>query len=209
MRPRRAPSRSRKAGASIATRRFGEAPTDTHVDRFATPIDRDPATVPLGERVALLLEAEKRVHVGAAHRRRTRLDRSVATRERVLQLRSVPRSSRRSIRPAAASRRWRSVTATRRTARFPATSGSIRPAAGRSSRKRSCARTRSASARKPSRCFTRRSVRAARSTSSWAARRSRCRSTSRAGMPPSSTASWAGKRTSPARVFSSLPSSAS
>jgi TldD protein len=53
-----------KAGASVATRRFGEAPTDHYVDRFATPIERDPSEVPLGERVALLLDAEKGVHVG-------------------------------------------------------------------------------------------------------------------------------------------------
>ena len=53
-----------KAGASVATRRFGEAPTHNYVDRFATPVDKDPADIPLGKRVELLLEAEKGVHVG-------------------------------------------------------------------------------------------------------------------------------------------------
>jgi TldD protein len=49
-----------RAGASIARRRFGEAPAKAYVDRYATPMLRDPATVPLGARVALLLEAAKR-----------------------------------------------------------------------------------------------------------------------------------------------------
>jgi len=40
-----------RAGASIATRRFGEAPADAYVDAYATPFERDPASVPLGERV--------------------------------------------------------------------------------------------------------------------------------------------------------------
>ncbi|MEO6990400.1 MAG: TldD/PmbA family protein [Candidatus Baltobacteraceae bacterium] len=52
-----------RAGAAVATHRFAEAPTDTYVDRFATPMERDPAAVPLGERVALLLEAERALHV--------------------------------------------------------------------------------------------------------------------------------------------------
>src|SRR5471032_333888 len=51
-----------RAGASIAAHRIGEAPTDAYVDTFATPVQRDPATVPMGERVALLLDAERALH---------------------------------------------------------------------------------------------------------------------------------------------------
>ena len=50
-----------RASASIARRRVGEAPPKAYVDRFATPLARDPQTIPLGDRVALLLEAEKAV----------------------------------------------------------------------------------------------------------------------------------------------------
>ena len=61
-----------KAGASVAARRFAAAPLDRYVDAYATPVERDPDAVPLGERVALLLEAERslratpRVNVGRA-----------------------------------------------------------------------------------------------------------------------------------------------
>jgi len=48
-----------RAGASIARRRFGEAPARAYVDGYRTPMQRDPATIPLGDRVALLLEAAK------------------------------------------------------------------------------------------------------------------------------------------------------
>ena len=51
-----------RAAAAIAVRRIGEAPTDCYVDTFATPVDRDPIDIPLGERVALLLDAEKLLH---------------------------------------------------------------------------------------------------------------------------------------------------
>jgi len=51
-----------QAGAAVATRRFAEAPTESYVDRYATPIERAPSDVPLGERVALLLEAERALH---------------------------------------------------------------------------------------------------------------------------------------------------
>jgi TldD protein len=51
-----------KAGAAIAKRRFAEAPTERYVDRYETPIERAPLDVPLGERVALLLSAEKSLH---------------------------------------------------------------------------------------------------------------------------------------------------
>lgn len=54
-----------RASASIARRRMGEPPSKAYTDTFATPVVRDPSTVPLGERVALLLEAEKRLHVDA------------------------------------------------------------------------------------------------------------------------------------------------
>ncbi|HET9392365.1 MAG TPA: TldD/PmbA family protein [Candidatus Rubrimentiphilum sp.] len=52
-----------KAGAAIARHRFGAAPLRAYVDSFATPMERDPEDVPLGERVALLLRAEKALHV--------------------------------------------------------------------------------------------------------------------------------------------------
>ena len=52
-----------KAGAAIARHRFGAAPPRAYKDTFATPVVRDPADVPLGERVALLLNAEKALHV--------------------------------------------------------------------------------------------------------------------------------------------------
>lgn len=51
-----------KAGASIGTRRLGEPPPKAYRDTFTTPMQRDPETVPLGERVALLLRAEKALH---------------------------------------------------------------------------------------------------------------------------------------------------
>jgi TldD protein len=51
-----------RAGASAGTKRIGTIPTDVYVDHYATPLERDPATVPLGERVALLLEAERALH---------------------------------------------------------------------------------------------------------------------------------------------------
>ena len=52
-----------KAGSAIARHRFGAAPPRAYVDSFATPVVRDPADIPLGDRVALLLEAEKGLHV--------------------------------------------------------------------------------------------------------------------------------------------------
>jgi TldD protein len=57
-----------RAGAAVATRRFAEAPADRYVDSYATPLERDPATVPLGERVALLLAAERALHAAPAVR---------------------------------------------------------------------------------------------------------------------------------------------
>ncbi len=61
-----------KASAAVARRPVGQAPSDRYVDSYRTPLARDPASVPLGERVALLLEAERlvraapRVRVGSA-----------------------------------------------------------------------------------------------------------------------------------------------
>jgi TldD protein len=55
-----------RAGAAIARRRFGTAPAKAYVQTFATPLRRDPKDVPLGERVALLLDAERRLHVSNA-----------------------------------------------------------------------------------------------------------------------------------------------
>jgi TldD protein len=51
-----------KAGAAIATKRFAQAPTDRYRDTYATPLVRDPQNVPLSERVALLLGAERALH---------------------------------------------------------------------------------------------------------------------------------------------------
>jgi len=53
-----------RAAAAIARTPLGAPPPRAYVDAFATPMDRDPADVPLGERVALLLEAERLLHVG-------------------------------------------------------------------------------------------------------------------------------------------------
>lgn len=50
-----------KASASIARRRVGEAPSQTHRDVYATPVIIDPHSISLGDRVALLLAAEKAV----------------------------------------------------------------------------------------------------------------------------------------------------
>jgi TldD protein len=52
-----------KAGARVAERRFAEAPGETYVDTYVTPVERDPDDVPLGERVALLLDVERALHV--------------------------------------------------------------------------------------------------------------------------------------------------
>ena len=54
-----------KAAASIGRWPLGAPPAHAYVDTFKTPMHRDPASVPLGERVALLLEAEKLLHVGS------------------------------------------------------------------------------------------------------------------------------------------------
>ncbi len=51
-----------QAGAAVAARRFGEAPREHYVARYATPIERAPSDVPLGERVAHLLEVERLLH---------------------------------------------------------------------------------------------------------------------------------------------------
>lgn len=50
-----------QASAAVARRRIGAAPTRSYVDEFETPVRREPAEVPLGERVALLLEAERQM----------------------------------------------------------------------------------------------------------------------------------------------------
>jgi TldD protein len=52
-----------KASASIARRRVGDVPPHAYVDRYTTPMRTDPQSIPLGSRVALLLEAEKLLHV--------------------------------------------------------------------------------------------------------------------------------------------------
>ena len=51
-----------RAGAGASGKRIGTIPTDAYVDHFATPVERDPAGVTLGDRVALLLEAERGLH---------------------------------------------------------------------------------------------------------------------------------------------------
>ncbi|HEY9180751.1 MAG TPA: TldD/PmbA family protein [Candidatus Baltobacteraceae bacterium] len=52
-----------KAGAGIARNTIGHAPPVAYADKFATPMTRDPHDVPPGERVELLLAAEKALHV--------------------------------------------------------------------------------------------------------------------------------------------------
>lgn len=52
-----------KAAAIIARTPLGASPARSYVDTFVTPMERDPVDVSLGERVALLLEAEKALHV--------------------------------------------------------------------------------------------------------------------------------------------------
>jgi TldD protein len=51
-----------RASAAIARRRIGAPVTQAHAGAFATPMERDPADVPLGQRVALLLDAERLLH---------------------------------------------------------------------------------------------------------------------------------------------------
>jgi TldD protein len=53
-----------RAGAAIGRHRIGSPPARAYVDVFATPMQLDPAQIPLGERVALLLEAERLLHAG-------------------------------------------------------------------------------------------------------------------------------------------------
>jgi TldD protein len=53
-----------QASASIGRRRIGIVPPAAYADSFSTPVRLDPATIPLGKRVALLLEAERLLHVG-------------------------------------------------------------------------------------------------------------------------------------------------
>ncbi|MBC5816455.1 MAG: TldD/PmbA family protein [Candidatus Eremiobacteraeota bacterium] len=52
-----------RAGAEIASRKFGSPPAIAYKDRFATPMLQDPEGIPLGVRVNLLLEAEKLLHI--------------------------------------------------------------------------------------------------------------------------------------------------
>ena len=51
-----------KAGAAVARHRFGQAPVERYVDRYVTPVEQPPEDVPLGDRVALLLDAERALH---------------------------------------------------------------------------------------------------------------------------------------------------
>jgi TldD protein len=51
-----------KAGASVARHRFAQAPTERYIDRYATPVAHAPGDVPLGERITLLLDAERALH---------------------------------------------------------------------------------------------------------------------------------------------------
>ncbi|HEY5257889.1 MAG TPA: TldD/PmbA family protein [Candidatus Baltobacteraceae bacterium] len=55
-----------RASASVSRTPLAAAPTIAYVDSFATRVERDPRDVSLGERVALLLEAERALHVGSA-----------------------------------------------------------------------------------------------------------------------------------------------
>jgi TldD protein len=51
-----------RASAAIARRRIGTPPQRAYVDEFVALVQRDPQDVPLGDRVALLLEAERALH---------------------------------------------------------------------------------------------------------------------------------------------------
>ena len=51
-----------RASAAIGRQRIGAAPAQPYVDTFHTPLQRDPADVPLSERFALLLDAERLLH---------------------------------------------------------------------------------------------------------------------------------------------------
>lgn len=51
-----------RATAASARRPLAEAPTECYVDTFATPVAHDPALVPVGKRVAFLLDVEKHLH---------------------------------------------------------------------------------------------------------------------------------------------------
>ncbi|HEY3674668.1 MAG TPA: TldD/PmbA family protein [Candidatus Tumulicola sp.] len=51
-----------RASAAIARRRVGMPPSRAYVDEFVALVRRDPQDVPLGDRVALLLEAERALH---------------------------------------------------------------------------------------------------------------------------------------------------
>jgi TldD protein len=51
-----------RASAAIARRRIGTPPQRAYVDEFVALMQRDPQDVPLGDRVALLLEAERALH---------------------------------------------------------------------------------------------------------------------------------------------------
>jgi TldD protein len=55
-----------KASAGIARARVGEPPARAYRDKFVTPMKRDPSDVPLNERVSLLLQAERAMHVSPA-----------------------------------------------------------------------------------------------------------------------------------------------
>jgi TldD protein len=51
-----------RAAAAVASQRIGEVPAERYVDTYATSVERETQSVPLGERVALLLDAEKLLH---------------------------------------------------------------------------------------------------------------------------------------------------
>ncbi len=52
-----------RAGAAIGRKRIGRPPEHAYRDTFQTPVERDPADIPLGDRVQQLLDAEKKLHV--------------------------------------------------------------------------------------------------------------------------------------------------
>ena len=51
-----------RAGAAIAKRRFAIEPTERSIGTYVTPMTCDPQTIPIGDRVALLLAAERALH---------------------------------------------------------------------------------------------------------------------------------------------------
>ncbi len=158
-----APSKLQSAGASIARqpcRRAAGARTST---RSKPPCSAIRTTFRSASASNCCSPRKKRFTCRRRITRRPRVDGSVAHGQTLLQHDRLQDRAERSVKPAAACeahgrRRRRRANA----GRFPATSAYTNPAAGKSSNRRVCAKTRRASPKKPSRCSPRRNVRAAR-----------------------------------------------